>query len=154
LPSKINWIAPGGSSNPEFLHTMNRMPWWQEMGWVSNITGNHTYDTEIEYELASWSQQFSTMDTPAAWSKTDRAGWLLDTSLRAESWSWAYFSLLDHSDFSGAEDSLFLYKFVQTGDFLYSNALSTDDFSSNRTISLGNGLLYLGEMFPEIDLAG
>jgi hypothetical protein len=24
LPAQINWIAPGGSTNPEFLHSMNR----------------------------------------------------------------------------------------------------------------------------------
>src|SRR6185295_6162458 len=28
LPNKINWISPGGSTNPEFLHTLNRHTWW------------------------------------------------------------------------------------------------------------------------------
>ena len=133
---------------------MNRQSWWIELVQMNAISGDAKYANELEYELASWSQQFSTMDTPSAWSKSDQAGWLLDTSLRAESWTWAYFGFLDRSDFTGAENSLFLYKLEQTGDFLYSNALSTTDFTSNRTISLGKGLLYLGELFPEMTSAG
>src|SRR4029077_13012647 len=82
LPSKINWVAPGGSKNPEFLHTLNRQSWWIELAWVSGMTGSVKYETEIDYELSSWAQQFATMQKPDAWSKTDRAGWLLDTSVR------------------------------------------------------------------------
>ena len=46
------------------------------------------------------------------------SGWLLDTSIRAENWTWAYFTLLDNGGFSGSEDSLFVYKLMQHGDFL------------------------------------
>ena len=42
---------------------------------------------------------------------------------------------------------------MQTGDYLYANALTTTDFASNRTIAMAKGLLYLGEMFPEIGKA-
>lgn len=154
LLDNINWVSPAGSDNPEFLHALNRHEWWREMVWVSAINnGDAKYANEIEYELASWSQQFPTMETPAAWSKSDRAGWLLDTGIRAEIWTWTYFGLLHNAHFSGAENALFLYKLVQTGDFLFDAAQATTDFSSNRSIVLGKGLYFLGTMFPEIDNA-
>lgn len=153
LPDVINWIAPGGSTNPEFLHTMNRHEYWLDIAWASASTNDPKYAAEIEYELASWSQAYPTMAVPSAWSASDQQGWLLDTSLRGESWSWAYWSFLHHDDFTGAENSLFIYKLLQTADFLNKNAISTDDFDSNKTIVLGKALLYLGQMFPEADNA-
>ncbi len=155
-PAKINWVSPGGSTDPEFLHSMNRQSWWIELAWTSIVTGDAKYANEIEYELASWSQQNPTMDPPASWSKSDKSSWELDTSLRAESWTWAYFSLLDNAHFTPAENSLFMYKLMQTGDYLYQAALNSDstDYQSNKAISLGKGLLYIGEMFPEFNLAG
>lgn len=152
LPAKIEWVSPAAGDNPETLHALNRHEWWREMSWVSAITGDAKYAREVEYELASWSRQFPTMRTPAAWSKGDRAGWLLDTAIRAESWTWAYFGFLEHPEFSAAENSLFLYKLLQTGDFLYESALTTEDLASNRTIVLAKGLHHLGTMFPEIDV--
>ena len=74
LGANINWIAPGGSTNPEFLHSMNRQSWWIELAWTSIVSGDPKYANEIEYELASWSQQFPTMDVPASWSKSDKGG--------------------------------------------------------------------------------
>ena len=59
--------------------------------------------------------------------------------------------MLDTAGFSAAENPLFLYKIAQEGDYLYTNALSTTDFGSNRDVSLGKGLLYLAEAFPEFD---
>lgn len=154
VPAEIDWVTPGVSDNPEFLHTLNRHEWWRELAWTSAITGGDAkYATEIEYELASWSLAYQTMDQPAAWSKSDKAGWQLDTAIRTESWTWAYFGFLDHSSFTGAENSLFMYKLLQSGDYLYSRALTTTDFASNRTIVLGKSLVYLGQMFPEIDSA-
>jgi hypothetical protein len=105
----------------------------------------------MEYELSSWSLQNPGNQAPAAWASSDKDAWQLDSSLRAEAWSWAYFGFLDSPHFSGAENSLFLYKFVQNGDYLYDQALTEDSFGSNKTIVLGKGLLYLGQMFPEID---
>src|SRR5947207_4958295 len=68
LPDKINWITPGGSSNPEFVHSLNRMMWFEELAWSAAITGDpgNKYAHEIEYELASWSQQNPTQAPPSA----------------------------------------------------------------------------------------
>src|SRR5437588_3338495 len=40
---------------------------------------------------------------------------------------------------------------MQQGDYLYSNALTTTDVGSNRTLTLAKSLLGLGELFPEFD---
>ena len=151
LGANINFVAPGGSDNPEFLHEMNRMEWLRELPWVNAIAPNPAYAAELEYELATWSQQFPTVKTPTAFSKSDQDGWLLDSSLRVESWTWSYFGFMDDPNFTAAENSLFLYKFAQEADFLNASAVSTTDFGSNKTIVLGKALLYLGEMFPEMD---
>ena len=154
LPAQINWIAPGGSTNPEFLHSMNRQEWWREVAWISAIRDDDPkYWAEIEYELASWSLQNPVNVAPDAWTSNDKAAWLLDSSLRAESWSWAYFGFLDHPDFTGEANSLFLYKLLQNGDYLYEASLAEKSFASNKTIVHGKGLLYLGQMLPEIDNA-
>ena len=153
MPASINWVAPGGSTNPEFIHTMSRMEWQRELSWAAAITGDAKYAAEMEYQIASWSQQFTRLGPPAAWSASDREGWLLDTSLRAESWSWSYFSFLGNTAFSGAENALLMYKLIQHGDYLYSNAIAATAFESNKTIVLGKALLYLGVMFPEVDNA-
>ncbi len=151
LPANINWVAPGGSTNPNFLHTLNWQTYWEELAWMSAISPDPKYANELNYELSSWSQQFQTLATPAAWSATDQAGWLLDMSTQGETWTWAYFGFLDNSAFTGAENSLFMYKLLQHGDFLYSNALTTTDFTSNRDIALAKGLLLIADMFPEFD---
>ncbi len=153
LPANINWADTSPSSNPEFIHALNRHGFWTELAWSSAIDGNAKYATELEYELASWSQKFTSVGTPSFFSATDQDGWLLDSSIRVESWVFAYFTLLDNAQFTSAEDSLFAYKLLQQGDFLYSNALTTTDYESNRTLTLAKGLLYLGELFPEIDNA-
>ena len=154
LPNNIDWTDSSYSTNTEFLHALNRQGFWMDLSQSAVLDGNSKYANELAYELASWSQQYTTADTPTTWSATDQQGWLLDTSIRVENWVWTYFTMLDDPGFSGSENSLFAYKLIQQGDFLYSNALSTTDFGSNRTISLAKSLLYLGELFPEIDKAG
>src|SRR5204863_9514320 len=86
LPAKINWADPGGSTNPEFKHSLNRMMWFEEIAWAAAITGDpgDKYAHEIEYELASWSQQNPTMAPPAVWNDGDQHGWFLDTAIRAD----------------------------------------------------------------------
>ncbi|MCS7034732.1 MAG: heparinase II/III family protein [Phycisphaerae bacterium] len=153
LPDVINWVAPGGSSNPEFLHTLNRHPFFQDLAYAYRITGDAEYAQELAYELASWSQQYVSSDVPGAWSDSDKAGWRLDTALRAENWVNTYFLMLGGPHFTAAASTLMIYKLIQKADYLYSLALSATpaDFSSNRTLAIARSLLMLGQMFPEID---
>lgn len=153
LGTDVNWITPGGSSNPEFLHALNRHGFFQDLAYAYRITGNAKYAEELAYEVADWSSEYPTSEVPAAYSASDQDGWLLDTSIRAENWAFAYFMMAGGADFSGADSSLMLYKLVQMGDFLQTNAAAATDFASNRTLTLAKSLLVLGQMFPEIDTA-
>lgn len=153
LPDSINWITPGGSTNPEFLHTLNRHQFFLELAYAHRITGQAKYAEELAYEIASWSQQHPTMNVPAAYSTLDKQGWLFDTALRAENWASAYFMMLGSDGFSGADGALMVYKLIQMGDYLQGQAqqVKPADFASNRTLSLGRSLLLLGQMFPEVN---
>lgn len=153
LPANINWVAPGISPSPDFIHALNRQQFWLDLAQASLATGNAKYANELMYQLADWSSEFSTANTPGAWSGTDQSGWLLDTSIRAESFTWTLFSMLGNAQFSDAAVSLLSYKLLQHGDFLNANATTTTDLASNRTISLAKGLHYLGTLFPEINTA-
>jgi len=39
LPDVIDWINPGGSSNPEFLHTLNRHAHFMDLAYAYRVTG-------------------------------------------------------------------------------------------------------------------
>ena len=46
----------------------------REMAWVTAITGNTKYVTEVEYELASWGSSFRRSKAPAAWPRGEPGG--------------------------------------------------------------------------------
>lgn len=153
LPTNVNWQSGAASSNPEFLHALNRHGFWIDLAQAAVISGQAKYSDELLYELADWSSEYPTIGTPAGWSATDQDGWLLDSSIRVENWLWAGFMMLGDSDWTGAANSLWVYKLIQQGDYLYSQAQTTTDYASNRTITLAKSLLALSQMFPEIDTA-
>jgi len=109
MGADVNWISPGGSDNPEFLHELNRMEWLARMAWENGISQAppNTPPRSNTNSRAGRSIPTSRRDP---FSKDDQDGWLLDSSLRVESWNWAYFVFLNHPNFTGREDSLFLYK--------------------------------------------
>lgn len=153
LPANINWVAPGVSPSPDFIHALNRQQFWLDLAQASLATGNAKYADELMYQLADWSSEFTSVGTPDAWSATDQSGWLLDTSIRAENFTWTLFSMLASNRFSDAAVSLLSYKLLQHADFLFGNATTTTDLASNRTLTLAKGLHYLGTLFPEFDSA-
>lgn len=153
LPNDINWKSGAASNNPEFLHSMNRHGFWLDLSQQAVLSGLSKYADELLYEMADWSADYTDANVPAFWSASDQSGWLLDTSLRVENWLWAGFTMLGDSDWTAAGNSLWIYKLIQQGDYLYSQAQTTTDYASNRTISLAKSLLMLAQMFPEIDTA-
>lgn len=153
LPDNINWISTAPSSNPEYIHTLNRHAFWSELAQKYLLSGQSKYATELLYELADWSSEYTVATTPASWSVTDQDGWKLDTALRVDSWLFSGFMMLGQSDWTAAANSLWVYKLIQQGDYLYSQATTTTDYDSNRTISLAKSLLALAQMFPELDTA-
>lgn len=153
LPTSINWSDTSPSTNPEYVHTLNRHGFWVELAQASVITGNAKYMNELLYELADWSSEYPVATVPASWSASDQDGWQFDSAQRIESWGWTYFMALGDAQWTAAANSLMLYKFAQHADYLNSAAAATTDFASNRTLSLAKSLLMLGQVFPELDNA-
>ncbi|HMO26738.1 MAG TPA: alginate lyase family protein, partial [Tepidisphaeraceae bacterium] len=150
LPANINWQNPGVSPSPDFIHALHRFQYWNDLALTYLDTGNSKYVQEMMYQLADWHSEMQVITSPPA-ATSDTAGWQLDTSIRTENFVWAYFSLLNDAGWTNASNSLLLYKIVQHGDFLYSEAATNLDTASNRTLTLAKGLHYLGVLFPEVN---
>ena len=147
LPDAINWNDATKSTNPEYLSALNRQEWWVDLAQSYRYTNNTKYSDELAYELASYQQQDPTFTLPA---KTDSyTSYAFDMSIRVDNWLMSYFSLLGSSVFSGAENSLFLYKFMQQGQALATLNNGITDYTTNRTVSIGKAELELGDVFPE-----
>ena len=151
LPNAINWNDATKSTNPEYLVTLNRHDWWVDLGQSYRYSGDSKYIEELKYELASWSQQNPTFTLPAKVGLYTSYG--LNVGLRVDAWMMTYFSVLQSSGWTGAANSLMLYKLVQQGDILNTVAINTTDFSSNRSVIIGKGEQLLGEVLPEINTA-
>ena len=160
MSGQINYRAPNGHLGEPFGLVINRFEYFgalADAAWLGNNQAK--YVDEIEYQLAQWSTQFdSSIDVPSNWDDTGKSGWELSTSIRADSWTQAYFKLLAPSDTSwdGADNTLMMYKLMQHGDFLYNAAQHEnidDSIDSNKTITLAGALFALGKMFPELDTA-
>ena len=148
LPTDIDWDDTTPSSNPEFIHTLNRMVFWMDLSQAFRYTGSTTYIAEMINQLSSSVEQFPTVGEPATFSAADKKGWLLDTSMRVESWNWAYFQVLSSSAWSKEANSLLLYKLQQQGTYLTTAAAypTTD----NRSISQAKSILVEALAFPEL----
>lgn len=150
LPADINWQNPGVSPSPDFIHALHRFQYWNDLVLTYLDTGTSKYVNELMYQLADWHNEMQVITAPPA-ATNDTAGWQLDTSIRTENFVWTYFSLLNEAGWTNASNSLLLYKIVQHGDFLYSEAATNLDTASNRTLTLAKGLHYLGVLFPEVN---
>ncbi|MEM8875114.1 MAG: heparinase II/III family protein [Planctomycetota bacterium] len=148
----IDWNSTSGATHPDFLHTLNRHNWWPELATAARLDGDPKYLNDLEYQLASWSQQYTSADTPSFWSEIDQQGWLLDTSIRTEYWQWAYFTALGDAGWEGDANTLMLVKLNEAGEFLLTNAqaaLDSGEVDSNRDLTLAKTLQHLGQAFPE-----
>lgn len=151
LPANINWSDASQSSNPEFLNALNRQEWWVDLAQSYRYTGDAKYMNELLYELADWSSENQTFTLPAKSSQWTSYG--LDVCIRVESWMMTYFSVLGSSGWTGAANSLMLYKLAQQADVLNRVVLNTTDFASNRINGISRAELYMGVVFPEFDNA-
>ncbi|HEX8325460.1 MAG TPA: heparinase II/III family protein [Tepidisphaeraceae bacterium] len=151
LPSRINWKDASRNSNPEFIYALNRQEWWVDLAQSYRYTGNAKYMNELQYELASWSQQNESFTLPDNTGRYTSYGF--DTAIRVDDWIMSYFSVLGSSGWTGAANSLMLYKLVQQGDVLNTVATNTTDFTSNRSTIIGKTATMLGFALPEADTA-
>jgi hypothetical protein len=144
----INWLSQSATSSvPDFLHTLNRMESWIDLGNAFALTSDTKYLDEIKNELASWTKQNPPLADPNSWAANDPKWWLLDTSTRAEMWVWTYFTVMGSTDWDGASNTLFLDTLYKHADFL--NRVTPVALTDNRAISHGKALQFIGEMFPE-----
>jgi hypothetical protein len=152
LQADIDWSTGNQSSNGDFLHTLNRHFWFPNMAQAAAIDGDGNHIDDLEFQIADWSQQYVTMDPPSFWSESDRGSWWFDTAIRAEYWTWTYFTALGHGSFDDATTTLMMHKLHQHGEFLYTegaNLKVAGDFGDNRVLTVGKTLHMLGVSFPE-----
>jgi hypothetical protein len=145
----VDWdSAPrGATDNPDFLHTLNRHTFWEELGKAYQLTGDGKYVRELVAELTSWSDQTPPLANADDWESSSPHWWLLDAADRASNWTMSYFLVLGSPDWTPAANTLFLERLWDHGDFLDRAAPST--YRSNKTAIQAQGLQRVGMMFPE-----
>ncbi len=153
LPTAIDWDAsPKATSNPNFLHALNRHTFWKDLSVAFRLTGDGKYVRELVSELQSWSAQTPALKNPDDWAKSGPGWWLLNAADRASNWTYAYFMVLGSADWTPAANTLFLKEIWQHGDFL--SRVTPSSYAKNRTALHAAGLLRIGMLFPEFKSAG
>jgi hypothetical protein len=147
LPADINWGDTSKSDNPEFINALNRQAWWVDLAQSFRYTGNTKYINELMYQLADWSQENPTFTLPD--KKNIYPRYAFDISIRVENWLMAYNTVLGSSAWTGAANSLAVYKLLQQGDVLSTVSASLSNFENNRTIAISRSALYIGIVFPD-----
>ena len=156
MSGNIPFRKPNVRVETDFIHTLNRHEFWLRLVDANAMTGERKYLDEVRYQLADWSDEFRNMTPPADWIATDRDGWLFDSAIRGEQWAWTMFNTLSSGVITGADNTLFMYKLMQHGDWLFQQAGSSfvaGKVDSNHMLQLGKTLHLLGTMFPEINTA-
>lgn len=147
LPEDIDWLHSGYSPNPETIHSLNRHRHWIDLAMAHRLTDDPKYADKIIAQLIGWSVQHPPLDDPESWREHHPRWWLMDASIRAETWLWTYALLLDSPQWSPAVHSLFLFKALHHGQYLH--AVTPQDIRTNHGLVHGQGLLYLARFFPE-----
>ncbi len=151
LPANINWSDTSPSSNPEYIYTLNRQEYWMDLAQSYRYTSDSKYMSELLYELADWSSENPTFALPA--NKNTWTTFGFDISIRLDAWMMTYFSVLSSAGWTGAANSLFMYKVAQQADSLANVVTNLDPilYANNRANSMSRTELQLGLLFPEMD---
>src|SRR4051812_1322187 len=147
----IDWTNGSASTDPNFLHTLNRMSFWMDLSQAYRYTGTASYAQELIKELADWSTEYPTAGLPAAWSATNQKSWLLDMGVRVDQWIWSYFQLLGSAAWTKEANSLFLFKTQQ--QLVYMSTATTYPTSDNRSLFHATAWLEASDLFPEFAAA-
>jgi hypothetical protein len=144
LPSgNVDWT----SSNTSFTQNLNRQAFWIQLAEAYQLTGNTAYSTELANELASWSSESPALADANSWPSSEPQWDLLVTSTRATNWDWTYALMVGSSGWTAQENTLFLYKMEETGEFLRNAAPA--DMDDNRAVLQYAGLVQVADLFPE-----
>jgi len=144
LPAgNVDWV----SSNTSFTQNLNRQAFWIQLAEAYQLTGNSAYSTELSNELASWATEVPALANANSWASSEPQWDLLVTSTRATNWDWTYALMIGSGGWTAQENTLFLYKMEQTGEFLR-NATPID-MDDNRAVLQYSGLVGIADLFPE-----
>ncbi len=156
LEGDFSWLNPHYQPSYDFAVTLNSHTHWTTLAQTYRLTGESKYAEELAWQMADWSDEVRTLETPASWTPYQQSGWAFSNASRTDNWIWTWQMMLGSADFSTASNTLMVYKLIQFGDQLYADALqqmATTDLTSNRTLTLGRSLLQLAQVLPEVDTA-
>jgi hypothetical protein len=149
----IDWVnQPSATGNTEFLYSLNRHFYWNDLSMAYRFTGDVKYVKEMRIQLDSWSRQYGRLKNPDDWRQT-RPKWdLFVTAERVKFWMFSYFMVVDTPGWTAASNALFLHRMLVQGDFL-NRVTDVEPLTSNKTTGRGTALYELALLFPEFKRA-
>ena len=131
----------------EFLHALNRHRFWRELAMAFRFTGDTKYSDEIERQFRSWIEENPRPEDFENWRDNGVPWWLLNAAIRADTWIWTYFLLLDSPAWTPEWNALFLHHLHGHGEYL--EALTPKSGGNNWVVMQAQGLLNIALLFPE-----
>ncbi len=148
LPHDFSWLTqPATTTNPEFLHSLQRMSFWPGLAMAYRFTGNQSYADELIRQMTNWTRQDPPLSKPDDWINTSPRWWLLDAAMRTDNWLWSYNMLLGTAALTPAANTMFVHDMLLHGDFL--SRATPGPLTSNQTLTHAQALMEIGMMFPE-----
>ena len=151
VPEDVDWGNTRYSTNPETVHTLNRLTHWQHLAMAHRLTGEDEYADKIIEQLSDWSAESPAPTDANDWPDAGPQWNRLNAAVRAERWAWTYSLMVNSPRWTKEANTLMLVEVLEHGRFLY--AVDAAPITSNHAISHGQGLLYLGQLFPEFTAA-
>jgi hypothetical protein len=146
----INPTAGRPDQTDEWLWSLNRMDYWNDLGAAWWKTGNPKYAGVFVRQLRSWAQA---MPLPNMMDEAPGSGWRgLEAGLRAgDSWPQAWHRFLSAPEFTDADLILMLKCLALHGRCLVEHRVPDPRLpSSNHYLIAWSGLYTVGVLFPEL----
>ena len=162
-PATIDWIDNPKSlgADDTFIHQLNQMDQMVDFATAYRLhdiesdyadAGDSKWVVEIQNELISFEQQEPPLSNPNDYGNESPRWWLLDTAFRTLNLEETYALLIGTPAFTPALNTLFMKEFWLHGNFL--STVTPKLPTSNWTVTQGDALSQLADMFPEYADAG
>jgi hypothetical protein len=149
----INPTAGKANQTDEWLWSLNRMGYWEDLGDAWWKTGDAKYADIFIHQLRTWAQA---MPMPNMMDEAAGSGWRgLEAGIRAdESWPHAWHRFLSAPQFTDDDLVLMLKGFAEHGRYLAEHRVPDPKLpSSNHYLIAWSGLYTVGGLFPELKSA-
>ena len=146
----INPTAGKPNQTDEWLWSLNRMSYWEDLGDAWWKTGDAKYVNTFIHQLRSWAQA---MPMPNMMDEAPGSGWRgIEAGLRVdESWPQAWHRFLSAPQFTDDDLVLMLKCFAEHGRYLAKHRVPDPKLpSSNHYLIAWSGLYTVGVLFPEL----